>query len=82
MSFGHLSAGEHDAAIKVLEAAPDASLRARFDDLRGDVLTAAGKPADARKAYQAALDTLAAEAALGGDLFSEIIRVKVEALEG
>ena len=78
----HLSAGEHDAAIKVLEAAPDASLRARFDDLRGDVLTAAGKPADARKAYQAALDTLAAEAALGGDLFSEIIRVKVEALEG
>ena len=48
----------------------------------GDVMTAAGKPADARKAYQAALDTLAAEAALGGDLFSEIIRVKVEALEG
>ena len=70
-------------ALKQLEPAPVEGLRFRFEDLRGDILALDGKPAEARKAYQAALDLLAAQGAVaGGEPLVEVIRVKLESLEG
>lgn len=75
--------GAGQDALKQLERAPVDGLRFRFDDLRGDILALDGKPAEARKAYQAALDSLAAQGgAPGGDPLLEVIRVKLESLEG
>lgn len=75
--------GAGQDALKQLERAPVEGLRFRFDDLRGDILALDGKPAEARKAYQAALDSLAAQGgASGGDPLLEVIRVKLESLEG
>lgn len=77
-----LDEGAHDEALAKLAEAPAASLKARYEDLRGDVLAAAGKPAEARTAYQAALDALAADNAEGGETLREVIRIKQQALEG
>lgn len=69
-----------DAALARLQPVPEGVLRARFEDLRGDILASQGKPADARAAWQAAIGTLSNagnEAAL-----RDIIRVKLESLEG
>lgn len=75
-----LQKGEHDAALARLQAAPVVAYAARFADLRGDVLAAQGKPAEARAAYQAAIDGLAA---LGDEAVTlrEVVRVKLESLE-
>lgn len=74
-----LQQGELDAALARLQAAPSAAYKARFDDLRGDVLAAQGKVAEARAAYQAAIDALAA---VGDDAVTlrEVVRVKLESL--
>lgn len=74
-----LQAGELDAALARLQAAPVAAYKARFDDLRGDVLAAQGKAAEARAAYQAAIDALAVA---GEDAVTlrEVVRVKLESL--
>lgn len=77
-----LDEGAYDEALARLAAAPAPALKARYEDLRGDVLAAAGKPAEARTAYQAALDALAAENAEGGETLREVIRIKQQALEG
>lgn len=77
-----LDEGAHDEALAKLAAAPAAALKARYEDLRGDVLAAAGKPAEARTAYQAALDALAGDGAEGGETLREVIRIKQQALEG
>ena len=74
-----LQQGEHDAALARLQAAPTASYKARFDDLRGDVLAAQGKKAEARAAWQAAIDGLAAEGEEAVTL-REVVRVKLESL--
>lgn len=75
-----LQKGEHDAALARLQAAPAAAYAARFADLRGDVLAAQGKAADARVAYQAAIDGLAAAGDEAATL-REVVRVKLESLE-
>ncbi|MCK9984807.1 MAG: hypothetical protein AzoDbin1_01279 [Azoarcus sp.] len=77
-----LDEGAFDQALAQLANAPAPALKARFEDLRGDVLAASGKPAEARSAYQAALDALAVEGADGSDTLREVIRVKQQALEG
>lgn len=46
----------HEEALKLLEAKPGESMTALYADLRGDILLAQGKPAEARSAYQLALD--------------------------
>jgi predicted negative regulator of RcsB-dependent stress response len=46
----------YDDALKVLDAKHDAVFAARFLEVRGDVLAAAGRKADARAAYRAAID--------------------------
>jgi len=42
-------------ALKLLESEHDAAFDAMYADLKGDVLAAQGKPAEARAAYQAAI---------------------------
>jgi predicted negative regulator of RcsB-dependent stress response len=53
-----LDAKQYDEAMKALGAAHPEPFAALFADARGDVYVAQGKPADARLAYQAALDKL------------------------
>jgi len=77
-----LDEGKHADALARLNAAPVASLKARFEDLRGDVLAASGKPAEARAAYQAALDAIAQGGSDGGQALREVVRVKSQALGG
>jgi predicted negative regulator of RcsB-dependent stress response len=47
---------QYDAALKQLDAAHPESFTGLFADLRGDVLSAQGKVAEARQAYQQAYD--------------------------
>ncbi|MDG3063347.1 tetratricopeptide repeat protein [Thauera mechernichensis] len=74
-----LQQGELDAALARLQQAPSAAYKARFDDLRGDILAAQGKLVEARAAYQGAIDALAGD----GDeavTLREVVRVKLESL--
>lgn len=76
-----LQKGELDAALARLQAVPASIYAARFADLRGDVLAAQGKVAEARSAYQAAIDALVSEGEQATTL-REVVRVKLESLEG
>lgn len=76
-----LQKGELDGALAKLEPAPVAAYKARFADLRGDVLAAQGKPVEARAAYQVAIDALSAADGQGATL-REVVRLKLESLEG
>jgi len=76
-----LQKGELDAALARLQAVPASIYAARFADLRGDVLAAQGKAAEARSAYQAAIDALVSEGEQATTL-REVVRVKLESLEG
>src|SRR5437588_7272685 len=49
---------QYDEALRTLDAKRPASFNGLYADLRGDALTAAGRPAEARAAYQEALATL------------------------
>lgn len=53
----------YDEALKTLAAAPASAFVARFEELKGDILIAQGKAAEARSAYQAALDKVGDKAA-------------------
>ncbi len=66
---------KYDAALATLQTAPVEALAALFADLRGDILTAQEKPAEARSAYQAALDKTDAKSPYRG-----VIQGKLEAL--
>jgi len=76
-----LDAGDLAAAEALLADAPAASLAVRYQDLRGDVLAAAGKIGAAREAYDQALAVAGANP-VAGDRSSEIIRLKRDALSG
>lgn len=76
-----LQKGDVAGALARLEAAPIDAYKARFADLRGDVLAAQGKPVDARAAYQAAIDALGADQGQSATL-REVVRLKLESLEG
>lgn len=77
-----LEEGQHAEALAQLSAPSVPSLRARFEALKGDILLADDKPAQAREAYQAALAALAASGAGVGDALYNVIAVKAESLEG
>src|SRR5687768_3517359 len=47
---------KYDDALKLLSAKPTEAYVALYADAKGDVLTAQGKPAEARAAYQLALE--------------------------
>lgn len=76
-----LQKGEHDAALARLQAEPAAAFAARFADLRGDVYAAQGKAGEARQAWQGALDAIST-ADERSFAIREIVRIKLEALEG
>lgn len=73
--------GQYDEALSRLNAAPHDALRARYADLRGDVLTAAGRRDEARTAYEEALVALASASGQAGEMARSITRIKLEALE-
>ena len=68
----------HDEALKVLDAKHAPAYDAQFAALRGDVLVAKGQPAEARAAYQLAIE----KAAKDQGAFRESVRMRLEALGG
>lgn len=65
----------YDAALKVLEKQPVESLAGLYADLKGDILAAQGKHAEARSAYQLALDK-----SESGSAYRATIQLKLDAL--
>lgn len=61
----------YDEALKQLEASHAPAFDARFSELKGDVLTAQGKKAEARAAYKAAMDKLADKQGAGRELLQQ-----------
>lgn len=61
----------YDDALKQLDGVPLAAFEARFQEMKGDVLFAQGKKAEARTAYQSALDKSADKPGLGRDLLQQ-----------
>ncbi|HZP93476.1 MAG TPA: tetratricopeptide repeat protein [Burkholderiales bacterium] len=66
---------KYDEALRLLETKTSDAFVAPYADLRGDVLAAQGKAAEARAAYRQALDKIAA-----GDPLRNVIQVKLDAL--
>jgi predicted negative regulator of RcsB-dependent stress response len=66
---------KHEEALKLLDTKPVESLAGLYADLRGDVLTAQGRSAEARAAYQLALDKSEA-----GSAYRATIQLKLDAL--
>ena len=66
---------KYDEALKMLEAKHAESMAALYGDLKGDVLVAQGKPAEARAAYQLALDKSEARSA-----YRALVQLKLDAL--
>lgn len=75
-----------DEALKLLADEPVAAFAARYGELKGDILAAQGKKAEARTAYQAALSRLdAVEKASGGQggretQYRDLMQVKLDSL--
>ncbi|MDP3036438.1 MAG: tetratricopeptide repeat protein, partial [Rhodocyclaceae bacterium] len=55
--------GNHDAALQRLAVPPAPTFKMRYLEVRGDILMAQGKPAEARAAYDEALKLLPDDAA-------------------
>ena len=68
---------QYDAALKTLSATHSDAFDFRFLDLKGDVLLAQGKPAEARAAYQAAFGKMAED-----HPYRNIVELKLDALGG
>ena len=66
----------YDEALKQLDAAHGPSFDARFAELKGDVLAAQGKKAEARSAYQAAIGKLEGKAGA----YRDVIQQKLDSL--
>ena len=67
---------DYDEALKVLAVKPEPAFEALFEDLRGDVLAAQAKSAEARAAYTAALGKLKP----GDDTARDLIQLKLDGL--
>ena len=67
----------YDEALKQLNTPPAPAFAGRFLELKGDVLAAQGKKAEARNAYQGALDKLGEKATGPG---RELLQQKLDAL--
>ena len=66
---------KYDEALKLVESKHGESFGGLYADRKGDILTAAGKAAEARGAYQMALDRISAKSA-----YHNIIQMKLDAL--
>ena len=67
----------YDDALRTLDAKHDEPFAGLYADLRGDLLAAAGKPAEARLAYQTAVAKLDAKSP-----YHSYVQVKLDALGG
>ena len=68
---------QYDAALKQLDSPRSDAFAPRFDDLRGDVLLAQGKQAEARAAYQAAFVKMQED-----NPYRNIVELKLDSLGG
>ena len=68
----------YDEALKLLEAKPAPAYDAQYAALRGDLLVAKNQPAEARAAYQLALEKSGKEQSA----FRESVRMRLDALGG
>ncbi len=68
---------QYEPAMRALDAKTDEAFAGVFADLRGDILSAAGKPAEAKAAYQLALSKIDPKSPYRG-----FIQVKFDALGG
>jgi len=66
----------YDEALKALEAKHPESFSVRFNEARGDVYVEQGKGAEARAAYQSALDNLKEDDRLS----REVLQFKLDSL--
>lgn len=67
----------HDEALKLLDAKHGAGFDGLYADLKGDVLLASGKNAEARASYQAALEKLDPASA-----YRALVQMKLDGLGG
>jgi predicted negative regulator of RcsB-dependent stress response len=67
----------YDEALKLLEQQPPDAFLALYADMKGDVLVAQGKPAEAKAAYQSAIEKLPAEG-----VYRALVQVKLDGLGG
>jgi len=65
----------YDEALRLLDAKHDAAFDGIFADLRGDILVAAGKPVEARAAYQEAISKLDSKSN-----YRQTVQLKLEAV--
>jgi predicted negative regulator of RcsB-dependent stress response len=68
---------QYDAALKTLDGTHSDAFAFRFNDLKGDVLLAQGKPADARAAYQVAFSNMQED-----NPYRNIVELKLDAMGG
>lgn len=73
----HLNEKQYDEALKVLDAKHSDAFAALYADLRGDALASAGRPADARAAYETALAKIDAKSP-----YRTYVQVKLQAVGG
>lgn len=66
---------KYDAALKQLDADVTEAFVALYSDLRGDVLAALGKTAEARAAYQQAIDKSEADSS-----WRNVVQIKLDSL--
>ncbi|MCC7486124.1 MAG: tetratricopeptide repeat protein [Burkholderiales bacterium] len=66
---------KHAEALALMERKPVESMTGLYAEMRGDILTADGRPADARGAYQLALDR-----SEPGSTYRATIQLKLDAL--
>lgn len=72
----------YDEALKLLAATPAPNFQARYQEVRGDIFAAQGKPAEARAAYEEALkqhDAAQKAAELQPGPYREILKAKRDA---
>jgi predicted negative regulator of RcsB-dependent stress response len=67
---------KYNEAVQLLEARHAESFDALYADLKGDILSAAGKPAEARIAYQSGLDKMAKNST-----YYNIVQMKLDSLQ-
>ncbi|HEX4985123.1 MAG TPA: tetratricopeptide repeat protein [Burkholderiales bacterium] len=68
---------KYDEALKLLETPHSAAMQTLYADLRGDVMAAQGKVAEARAAYKTAI-----EKALPNSSYRNVVQIKLDALGG
>ena len=75
-----LAKGSYDDALATLAAADNPAVAARVAELRGDVMMARGKPADALLAYREAQSAVEQGKSGAGLVDSELLRLKIDEL--